>query len=100
MPHEVKLRAAQGQHGPYLTIDETIRTSWKGNWPGPCSSISRSRPLIIAADPKTGAILAAASSPTLTRCIMQTLIRNVDLAPVTHSFEPGSTFKLTTRPPR
>jgi stage V sporulation protein D (sporulation-specific penicillin-binding protein) len=81
----------------YLTIDETIQYIVERELARSMLEFQPKQAMIIAANPKTGAILAAASKPDYDPLHYE----EVDssrwaLAPVTSSFEPGSTFKLTT----
>ncbi len=98
MPHEVK-RYVPPKDGMdlYLTIDETIQYIVERELARAMLEYQPKQAMIMAADPKTGAILAAASKPDFDPLHYADFEPETwDLAPVTHSFEPGSTFKLTT----
>lgn len=98
IPHEIR-RFVPPKEGMdvYLTIDETIQYIVERELARAMIEFMPKQAMVIAADPRSGAILAAAAYPTYDPA------RYADfspetwvLAPVTSSFEPGSTFKLTT----
>ncbi len=98
MPHEVK-RFVPPKEGAdlHLTIDETIQYIVERELARAMLEYQPKQAMVIAADPQTGAILAAAAKPDFDPQHYADYDSNYwPLAPVTHSFEPGSTFKLTT----
>ncbi len=81
----------------YLTIDETIQYIVERELSRAALQFKPQKAMVIAADPFTGAILAAAGIPDFDPLNYDQA--NPDywpLSPVTDSFEPGSTFKLVT----
>lgn len=98
MPHEVK-RFVPPKEGMdlHLTIDETIQYIVERELARAMLEYQPKQAMVIAADPRTGAILAAAAKPDFDPLhYAEYDSKDWPLAPVTHSFEPGSTFKLTT----
>ncbi|MEW5786188.1 MAG: penicillin-binding transpeptidase domain-containing protein [Bacillota bacterium] len=98
IPHEIK-RFVPPKEGMdlYLTIDETIQYIVERELARAMLEYQPRQAMIIAADPNTGAILAAASKPDFDPLNYAAVDSSQwALAPITNSFEPGSTFKLTT----
>ena len=97
IPHEVK-RFVPPKEGMdlHLTVDETIQYIVERELARAMIEFQPKGALAIAADPKTGAILAAASKPDYDPMNYEEGADYWALAPVTGSFEPGSTFKLVT----
>ncbi len=81
----------------YLTIDETIQYIIERELARAMLEFQPRQAIAIAADPRTGAILAAVSKPDFDpNRYGEYPQEDWALAPVTRTFEPGSTFKLTT----
>ena len=98
LPHEVR-RFVPPREGLdlHLTIDETIQYIVERELARAMLEFQPKQAIAIAADPQTGAILAAASKPDFDpNCYADFSPETWALAPVTRTFEPGSTFKLTT----
>lgn len=98
IPHEVR-RFIPPREGMnlYLTIDETIQYIVERELARAMLEFQPKQAMIIAADPHTGAILAAASKPDFDPLnYADYAAESWPLKAVTSSFEPGSTFKLTT----
>ncbi len=97
IPHEVK-RFVPPKEGLdlHLTIDETIQYIIERELARAMIEFQPKQALAIAADPNTGAILAAAAKPDYDPLNYEAGSKYWPLAPVTNSFEPGSTFKLAT----
>lgn len=98
MPHEVR-RFVPPREGMdlYLTIDETIQYIVERELARAMLEFQPAQAMVIAAHPGTGAILAAASKPDYDPGRYSDYDpASWTLSPVTSSFEPGSTFKLTT----
>ena len=98
IPHETRHYVLPKEGADlYLTIDETIQYIVERELVRSMLEYQPEQAMIIAADPKTGAILAAASKPDYDPLHYDEADPSRwALAPVTSSFEPGSTFKLTT----
>ncbi len=97
IPHEVK-RFVPPKEGMdlHLTIDETIQYIVERELARAMIEFQPKQALAIAADPHTGAILAAASKPDYDPLNYEAGSDYWSLPPVTSSYEPGSTFKLVT----
>ena len=97
IPHEVK-RFVHPKEGMdlHLTIDETIQYIVERELARAMIEFQPKQALAIAADPATGAILAAAAKPDYDPLDYEPGSEYWSLTPVTGSFEPGSTFKLAT----
>lgn len=98
IPHEVR-RFDPPKEGQdlYLTIDETIQYIVERELARAMIEFLPKTAMAIAADPHTGAILAAASKPDYDPLHYDRFDSKYwALPPVTSSFEPGSTFKLVT----
>ena len=97
IPHEVK-RFVPPKEGAdlHLTIDETIQYIVERELARAMIEFQPKQALAIAADPVTGEILAASSKPDYDPIDYEAGSDYWALAPVTSSFEPGSTFKLVT----
>lgn len=98
IPHDVK-RYVPPKEGLdlHLTIDESIQYIVERELARAMLEYQPKQAMIIAADPRTGAILAAAAKPDFDPLNYGEFDPNYwALAPVTDSFEPGSTFKLVT----
>ncbi|NLA27124.1 MAG: PASTA domain-containing protein [Firmicutes bacterium] len=98
IPHEIK-RFVPPKEGMdlYLTIDETIQYIVERELARAMIEFGPKGVMAIAADPHSGAILAAASKPDYDPLHYDRVDSKYwALPPVTASFEPGSTFKLVT----
>ncbi|MBS3942818.1 MAG: PASTA domain-containing protein [Dethiobacter sp.] len=98
IPHDIK-RYVPPKEGLdlSLTIDESIQFIVERELARAMLEYQPKQAMIIAADPRTGAILAAAAKPDFDPLNYSEFDPNYwALAPVTDSFEPGSTFKLVT----
>ncbi len=98
IPHEIR-RFLPPREGMdlYLTIDETIQYIVERELARAMIEFQPKAAMAIAADPHTGAILAAASKPDYDPLNYDRFESKYwALPPVTDSFEPGSTFKLAT----
>lgn len=98
IPHEIR-RFVPPREGMelYLTIDETIQYIVERELARAMIEFQPKAAMAIAADPHTGAILAAASKPDYDPLHYGRFDSKLwALPPVTASFEPGSTFKLVT----
>lgn len=81
----------------YLTIDETIQYILERELSRAMVEYDADRIIGLAVNPKTGAILAAASKPDFDpNDYNQYAKEHWRLYPVTDTYEPGSTFKLIT----
>ncbi len=98
LPHEVrKFVAPKEGMDLYLTIDETIQYIVERELSRAALQFQPRKVMAIAADPFSGAVLAAASIPDFDPANYdQANPEYWPLSPVTDSFEPGSTFKLVT----
>ncbi|HPU00838.1 MAG: PASTA domain-containing protein [Firmicutes bacterium] len=98
IPHEIK-RFVPPKEGMdlYLTIDETVQYIVERELARAMIEFQPKAVMAIAADPRTGAILAAASKPDYDPLHYEKYDSKYwALPPITSSFEPGSTFKLIT----
>lgn len=98
IPHEIK-RFVPPREGMdlHLTIDETVQYIVERELARVMIEFQPRATMAIAADPHTGAILAAASKPDYDPLHYEGFDSKYwALPPVTGSFEPGSTFKLVT----
>lgn len=98
IPHEVR-RFVPPKEGLdlHLTIDETIQYIVERELARAMIEFQPKTAMAIAADPRSGAILAVASKPDYDPLKYgQYESKLWALPPVTTSFEPGSTFKLVT----
>ncbi len=98
IPHEIK-RFVPPREGMdlHLTLDETIQYIVERELARAMIEFQPKTVMAIAADPHTGAILAAASKPDYDPLHYDRFDSKYwALPPVTSSFEPGSTFKLVT----
>ena len=98
IPHEIK-RFVPPREGMdlHLTLDETIQYIVERELARAMIEFQPKTVMAIAADPHTGAILAAASKPDYDPLHYDRFdSKHWALPPVTSSFEPGSTFKLVT----
>jgi len=98
IPHDIK-RYVPPKEGLdlHLTIDGSIQYIVERELARAMLEYQPKQAMIIAADPRTGAILAAAAKPDFDPLNYGEFDPNYwALAPVTDSFEPGSTFKLVT----
>ncbi len=98
IPHEIRsfVPPKEGMD-LYLTIDETIQYIVERELDRAMLEYRPKRAMAMAADPRTGEILAAASRPDFDPLHYGEYDPDYwPLLPVTSSFEPGSTFKLIT----
>ncbi len=98
IPHEVR-RYVLPKDGMnlYLTVDETIQYIVERELARAMLEFQPRQAMVIVADPRTGAILAAAAKPDFDPLRYGDFDEKYwPLAPATQSFEPGSTFKMTT----
>jgi len=98
IPHEIK-RFAPPRQGMdlHLTIDQTIQHIMERELSRAYVEHEAKRVMGLAVDPQTGEILAASSKPDFEPGkYAEYSPRRWSLAPVTDSFEPGSTLKLVT----
>jgi stage V sporulation protein D (sporulation-specific penicillin-binding protein) len=98
LPHDFN-RTVAPLHGYdlYLALDETIQHIIEKELDRVMSESAPRQAMALAVDPYTGAVLAAASRPDFNpeefdRYTPESWV----LAPITSSFEPGSTFKMVT----
>lgn len=98
IPHEIK-RFVPPRSGLdlHLTVDETIQHILERELSRAMVEHEARRVMGIAVNPQTGEVLAASSKPDFDpENYSEYEPRNWSLAPVTDSFEPGSTLKLVT----
>ena len=98
LPHETRKYVAPTEGMDlHLTIDETIQYIVERELSRAELQFQPRKAMAIAADPFTGAILAAAGIPDFDPADYEQADPDYwPLSPVTDSFEPGSTFKLVT----
>lgn len=98
LPHEFT-RYILPQQGLdlYLTVDETIQHIVEKELDKVMQQSAPRQAMAVAVDPNSGAVLAAAARPDYNPDLFDIYDpESWTLAPITSSFEPGSTFKMVT----
>ncbi len=98
LPHDFhRYTLPQESYNLYLSVDETIQHILEKELARVMEQSAPKQAMAIAVDPNTGAVLAAASKPDFNPEEYDIYDpESWSLAPVTSSFEPGSTMKMVT----
>lgn len=98
LPHEFTRNSLpQLSYNLHLSVDETIQHILEKELAKVMAQSAPRQVMAIAVDPNTGAVLAAASKPDFNPEEYDVYDpESWNLAPITSSFEPGSTMKMVT----